>query len=247
MHEPIEIEGDFNKGVRISVLLVSKNFTQFNTVLRSISDTCSCKDVVEILVKIDSESGETRKYIRALRRSRFNFKILCYPSFQGYRDTFLFLNDLARLSYGELLMPLDTHAVILSGDWVSALLETRDMFKDNVYAIHMRVNHMHLDQSPCPVITKEWRDVLGCYSPFHGADGWVTLLAKRLNRFVSNDITQSIKFCHSPGLHDPNETSSTQVIIDKIEEYLPKFKKAILDGGGIYCPDESRKNLRRRK
>ncbi len=179
----------------IAVIIMSDgDFEPFQESIRNLSSTCSDHKKVEILVKIDIPS-DVSKYEKFLRIFPFaKTRVFCDER-SGYNNLGLFVNELAAATDASLLFPFGDDTRVQHGDWVSEMLSTRGMFKDNIYAIRT-FDYKYI---ACPVMSREWFNVMGYLSPkydlrdrktgeivraYGHIDIWTRLIATKIHRWV---------------------------------------------------------------
>lgn len=177
------------KGLKISIVVFARDVKIFNELLLSITQTCSNPGIVELLVKFDTES-HYRPFHKLLTRSPFQFKMLSYPRFNGELSQHYVINDLCRLSNGEIIWICTDDMQIVDGDWVQSLLKTRNAYKDNIYC----TSFVSPDKKVLSyAITREWLDVIQHFADHADVNRWGTTLSTALNRTITIDEISIIK------------------------------------------------------
>ena len=204
---------DHYKDSKVSILVGSKYIEKFQKNIQSLINTCTNVDATEIIVKVDGQS-EIDPYRKCLMDSPFRFKLLCYPQYRGYFDYNTYTNDLSRNARGKILWCMSDDMQIENGDWFKILTDTRNKYKDNIYAVCMREMPRRPTANPCPAVSIEWFKFFGFFSPVSNIDTFVSRLAHLIGRYVMVPEKEAIILAHE-GPHG----------YMKKEKYTPLKKK----------------------
>ena len=188
--------------IKISLMLCSFRPDRFEDCVKQLTETCTRPEIVEILVKTDSEIQDMHRFQEILLASPFDHRILCSPKLNEYWSLYAFLNQLAKLARGEVFWFIADEIDLRSNDWVETLLSTRDVFEDNIYLFNPRGAKTPPKFTGLPAISKEWFDVLGFLSPFPEVDVFLVKAAMRINRFYTADVIDFRMDKESWMLHD---------------------------------------------
>jgi len=215
------------QGVDISLIIPSKEYGLFETIFSSLTDTCSCPDKVEVLLKIDDFANS--RYHKLLFEGPFRFKILVYPKYYSRLSIHWFFNNLCAISSGTFMWLLNDDAELVnSPDWYKIIMNTRNSYKDNIYYIGVPMDNGKGAKQivSTPVITREWYNVLGMVAPTSNADRWLYELSKAIKRQVllkENDILM-----HLPqGRRALSKSDRKKFFYPLLEKKIRKFKKII--------------------
>lgn len=155
--------------------MASKHKSSFALSIANLTETCSDKSKVEILVKIDIQS-DIEYYEDILKKYHFKHEVI-YSPVTGYLNIGDFHNDLALRSKGEIIWMLTDDFFVKHGDWVAALHETRNVYPDNIYAVYVPF-HAPKWFSLAPALSREWVQCLGYFTYGFQADYWVAMIAR---------------------------------------------------------------------
>lgn len=182
----------------VSIILPSKMSLSSSLCdfLKSLKETCSCPDRVEILIKIDYEDAQFIKYYKyQLLNSGFSFKLLIGPRLGGYHDVHLFDNDLASISSGKTIWVCADDLVILNGDWFCEIEHVYNMFNDKIFVLFF-MEHRGLKGkkqnksrkiSSYPIISRNLYDMCGYIGPDSRIDCYWQNFSIHLGRQIRND------------------------------------------------------------
>lgn len=188
--------------IKISILMSTCRPERFKKTVKQLADTCSDPEVVELLVKVDTEDNALQAYQEILLASPFDHKLLCFPRLNGYWSMYIFVNELGKMARGDIRWHFADEVTIKSPNWVDILLNTRDIYSDNIYMFNPRGNKEHPKWTALPVYSKEWFNVLGFSSPFPEVDVFLVKLALRLQRLHTGDVIDFTLDPESWRLHD---------------------------------------------
>ena len=124
----------------ISILTPTRNSPiEFKSMVDSLVETCSNKLLVEILVKIDDDTDD-RKYVEnTLKGSGFQYAILSSPRGRSNPlDMPRYVDELFKISKGLIVWVFPDDVVIINGDWVKHLMDTRNKVTDNIYIVYSK-------------------------------------------------------------------------------------------------------------
>jgi len=158
----------------------------FRQVVSSISESCPHPEEVEILVKIDTDDNFITEKNDALKESGIDYTLLVTDRRNGASDLHLFHNMLGSISTGKFLWLVgDDTPLVKEFDWYSKILETEGTFEDNIHCIKCSGEEFfHTNWNTCPIITREWYDVLGCVSPICPIDAYIERITDNVGRLL---------------------------------------------------------------
>lgn len=202
----------------------TENWDAINDTMKGISDTCSDKQKIEILIKIDSDINHY-KYIKILESYKFQYKILSYPRYGAYNDVHLFDFDLAKISRGKCLWLIGDD-VSIQGDWLGAIQKSRNKFNDNIYTMYfqeLRGRGRRLGAkcigNAFPILSREFYKCLGYICTNRCADRFIRLVSGLLDRSICDASVRFQQNCHSGRLYESH--SSMSVFME--EEYIKRI------------------------
>ncbi len=211
--------------IDISLIIPSVNFDLFKHLYNSIIRTCSNFDNVEMLLKLDDISDYDEFYNLCVG-SQFKFKIITYPKYNSRYSLHHFFNDLGSISSGKMLWMLNDDATIISGDWYTSLINTRNTFKDNIHCVIVPFDKDERKREiiPTPAITREWYDFFGFVTGLPNYDRWICEIAKSINRRVilnSSDLLVTMPKGHRV----LSKKGRKEIFYPRLEKAIKKFNK----------------------
>lgn len=221
----------------VSVIMHSRGRPNlFMKSIASLVKTCSNIDEVEIVMKLDSDDATAPEYLDILNKCPFSYKILVYDRMEAYWSLYIFQNDLSRIANGDVLWLFNEDNQIVSGDWLHAFRESRNVFPDNIYVCHVP-GHASKKAGKCvsPAYTREWFQVTGMVSPHVFSDRFLSVIAGQLGRFLYTPLIGSIQFMHEEEnkIPRPKLSSTKQSLMlnlnQRVKQYAPAFRDAIND------------------
>ena len=213
---------DPHANVKISLMVSSKSYEDFEKLYKNLIRTSLKVSDVEMLVKTDDPD---KRYFRLLNESPFHFKILNYlPYYKGYSNH-LFFNELCKISHGKLIWPLYEDCEIVRGDWYKSLMKLVD-YGDDIYNIAIPMDNGKLHKQICGanIITREWYNFFGIVSPFPNLDRWLKELSKEINRYKYFEEEELLS--HFPkGNRTLSKKQRKELFYPMLEKYIKKFNK----------------------
>ena len=141
---------------KISVLLPTrKRIDRLDRALNSLYGLCDRRDQVEVVLRIDDDDHETRKYLTE-RGETF----IVGPRMRGYASLPHFMNQCAERSSGDVLLMCNDDCVFRTPGWDSKVLDCANRFPDGVFNIG--INTMLNDQLfPLSIVSRRLFEALG--------------------------------------------------------------------------------------
>jgi len=207
--------------MKISFLIPSKHPDLFEKCLCNLSDTCSSKGNVEILVKVDSVEHESI-YNDIAKGSDIQCKAICTPT-TGYVNCHIMFEELVPYSSSEMLWLWGDDCLFVEGDWYKEAAHVHSKVTKKVFALKVPNIRKKRWFSLLPIISKDWLSCLKGFRP--PVDYSVGVIARDNNcyyPFEDSDIKIQIPCT-------PNLTSKSlkrQRII-RLNKDLPNIKKQI--------------------
>ena len=219
----------------VSVIMHSRGRPNlFMKSIASLVKTCSNIDEVEIIMKLDSDDATIPEYLDILNKCPFSYKILVYDRMEAYWSLYIFQNDLSRIANGDVLWLFNEDNQIVSGDWLHAFRESRNVFPDNIYVCHVPGNTSKKSgKCVSPAYTREWFQVMDMVSPHVFSDRFLSVVAGQLGRFLHTPLIGSIQFVHEEENKIPRpQLSSTKQSLMlnlnwRVKHCVPVFREAI--------------------
>jgi len=168
----------------------------FRESVQSLLSSCSNPSAVEILVKVDDDDPTWTEYIDVLKSFPFSYKFLTYNRLDAWWSVHVFETDLSRLSNGDVLWLFNEDNAIVSGDWLRAFQESRDVYPDNIYVCNVPGMRPSRYKVVAPAYSKEWFNVSRIVSPHVFSDRFLCSVAGAINRLLSSPLIDSIEFTH---------------------------------------------------
>ena len=214
---------DPHANVKISLMVSSKSYDEFEKLYNNLISTSSEISDVEMLVKIDEPD---KRYFTLLDGSSFHFKILSYLPYYKRYSNHLFFNELCKISHGKLIWPLYEDCEIINGDWYKSLMKfvNNKFYDDNIYNIAIPMDNGKLHKQICSanIITREWYNFFGIVSPFPNLDRWLRELSKEINRYKYFEEDELLS--HFPKGHRVlSKRQRKELFYPVLEKYINRF------------------------
>jgi len=189
--------------LNISILLPTRENIKFlEKAINSILKNAYNPKKIEILLAVDDNDRKTIEYTQKFRNKN-NFKCLILKQGEGYFDAGIRLNELAKISKGDLLFCFCDDMVIKTKNWDKILLNTANRLnKDKVFTLYPIHNQSNKNWPITPIITREWYNIVGKFCNSFEADTEILIIGKLLKRiykikkiniFHFNDLSKKIK------------------------------------------------------
>ena len=204
----------------------------FQRAVDSLARTCTSLPEVELLVKVDSDDACLSEYLNILESCPFVYKLLVYNRLNAYWSVHIFQNDLSKIAHGTVLWCFNEDNEIISGDWVRAFRETRNIFADNIYVVQVPGSSKSVHKTVAPAYSIEWFNVLGIVSPHIYSDYFLNTMASNIGRFLSTKQVAKIRFEHHdkktgrPRINQTHQGIKAAANV-QINMHLPRFQEAI--------------------
>ncbi|MCK9273203.1 hypothetical protein M0P65_06685 [Candidatus Gracilibacteria bacterium] len=161
----------------VSVLIPSRDRVDIlKNSISSLLDNAKNSDRIEILVKFDFDDVQTITRFNSLT-FRKQDKVLFGERFRGYKDHYLFLNDLAKLSTGEFLFTWNDDTTMMSKDWDEEISNYSSQF----VVLKPQHNMSTLQWfNGNPIYPKKWVEICGHVAMNCHTDNWIHDIATEL-------------------------------------------------------------------
>lgn len=218
---------NINIGINISFLVTSIDFNLFSKMCENLLSSSNNFHDVEILLKIDN-TKDIDRYSNLLENSIFKYKMLIYPKFFGKYSVFHFYNDLYKISSGKLICALGPDGEIVNGDWHRTLerFVNEKMYKDNIFNIAIPMDNGRGYKQICGmnIVSREWCDFFGCFSPLPNVDRWHSELSKKIGRCFNIEPNELLS--HFPkGRRTLSKKQRKDLFKPALKEAIKKFKR----------------------
>ncbi len=218
---------DPHADVKISLMVSSKSYEDFEKLYKNLTSSSSKISDVEILVKTDEPD---QRYFELLNEGCFHFKILSYLPYYKRYSNHLFFNELCKISHGKLIWPLYEDCEIVRGDWCKSLMKYIDnnYYGDNIYNIALPMDNGKLHKQICGanIITREWYNFFGTVSPFPNLDRWLRELSKEIKRYKYFEEDELLS--HFPKGHRTlSKKQRKELFYPMLKKYIKKFNRKV--------------------
>ena len=204
----------------------------FRAALQSLFSTCLDHSVVEILVKLDTDDDTVPEYLKVLKSFPFQHKLLIYDRLDAWWSVHIFETDLSRIANGNTMWLFCEDNVILSGDWLNAFRQCRNVCSDNIYVCAVPGRKDNPGKIVAPAYSREWFNVMQIVSPHVSSDRFLTRVSGAINRLFSNPAMVVIEFVHKseriprPALNITTE-QLTKILDSEVLRCIPLFSSAV--------------------
>ena len=215
------------KEFKISILLPTRERSvKFKRMLDSLITTCKNIYRIELLILIDEDDKELKKYEEILKDTKYknlNSKIyiINLPS-HAKRN-----NYLAEKSSGEILFPFNDDVIFISQNWDKEIDLEFSKIKNQPYCLWINSGQKYLYlHSDFPVLNRIWYEKLGYigseFFNFWYLDTWICDLSLRSKKFL---ISKNIKLYQYSAHTIKEEVDSTH--LKNIKNDIPKKDEII--------------------
>ena len=215
------------KEFKISILLPTRERSvKFKRMLDSLITTCKNIYRIELLILIDEDDKELKKYEEILKDTKYknlNSKIyiINLPS-HAKRN-----NYLAEKSSGEILFPFNDDVIFISQNWDKEIDLEFSKIKNQPYCLWINSGQKYLYlHSDFPVLNRIWYEKLGYigseFFNFWYLDTWICDLSLRSKKFL---ISKNIKLYQYSAHTIEEEVDSTH--LKNIKNDIPKKDEII--------------------
>jgi len=206
--------------MKISILTPTRNRpNNCERFIRSIYNTCSNRNSVELLFYVDDDDPALDSYLSLDEHCQFE-----YPDF--YRIQFIkgepksvsiSWNDLATKCLGDVLIMGNDDLVYATDGWDYLLEKELEKFNtDKVYVAWMEDGINGGAHCAFPIVSREWYECLGRFTPgcFHFGynDTWIFDVGKMLDRthFIPHIKAEHLHFSKGAPMDDTYARNRTQ-------------------------------------
>ena len=206
--------------MKISILTPTRNRpNNCERFIRSIYNTCSNRNSVELLFYVDDDDPALDSYLSLDEHCQFE-----YPDF--YRIQFIkgepksvsiSWNDLATKCLGDVLIMGNDDLVYATDGWDYLLEKELEKFNtDKVYVAWMEDGINGEAHCAFPIVSREWYECLGRFTPgcFHFGynDTWIFDVGKMLDRthFIPHIKAEHLHFSKGAPMDDTYARNRTQ-------------------------------------
>ena len=165
--------------MKISVLIPSVNgFNLLSECVESLINNSTGYNEIEIIIKLDI-GDETISKINELPYQK-NLKILIYDKGLGYGDIHNFINDMAKLSTGDWLQPLNDDTLMKTKDW-DKYLNKFDFQKPLILRRERCAGRVgDIGDYYFPYISRKYYDTVGRITGCPSYDGYLLMISEEL-------------------------------------------------------------------
>jgi len=182
--------------MKISILIPSINgFELLSDCIDSLYDNLSEENDIEIIIKFDT-GDDIISQINNLPHSN-DLKILISNKGLGYGELHTFLNDMAKISTGDWIQPLNDDAIMTTLNW-DKYLKKFDSNKPLILRHESCSGRVgDIGDYYFPYISRKYYDTVGRITGCPSYDGYLLMIANELNIWDRLPI----KFFHR-GIHE---------------------------------------------
>ena len=147
----------------ISVLIPTRQRIKgLDRALRSIWDTSSSEEAVEIVLRCDEDDQETINYLKGIDRGKHNnLQVLVGPRMDGYKSLPLFVNDMAVAAKGYLLFTCNDDVIFKTQNWDRIVEDVASRYPDGIFDIGVNTI-LNAEIFPFYILSKRWLEIAGC-------------------------------------------------------------------------------------
>lgn len=204
---------------KFSLILPTRNRPEkLSNFLRSVSDTVACPEEIEVILGVDTDDMNLRKYVD-LARTYENLNVQIYLRPRSPNISNDYINKMARMSRGHIIWVFNDDAEILTKSWdlllVGEIMKSRKIQEDAFYVdtYDSTRNFENNGQFACfPAISRNMFETLGYF--FHplcfawGADKWLHLVANEAGCVLS---VQGVEIQHHRDCSDEQHINMSNV------------------------------------
>ena len=174
--------------MKISVLIPSVNgFDLLSDCIKSLYQTSSGDNEVEVIVKLDI-GDDTISKINDLPHAK-NLKIIISDKGFGYGEIHTFINDMAKISSGNWIQPLNDDTIMKTENW-DKYLEKYDFNKPLILRHQQCAGRIgDIGDYYFPYISRKYYDIVGRITGCPSYDGYLLMIANELGIWEKLPIT----------------------------------------------------------
>jgi hypothetical protein len=170
-----------NPNIDISVLLpVRARPVPMEQCLRTLIDTATKPERIEVLIAFDDDDTDTIDYFVDVIAPYLNEKNVTYSAMQfkrlGYLRLNEYLNELANHSTGRWIFFWNDDAVMTTTGWDDVIRQHNDRFA----LLRAETNHEH-PYAIFPILPRKWVEITGNISPHQINDAWTSQIGWMLD------------------------------------------------------------------
>jgi glycosyltransferase involved in cell wall biosynthesis len=174
-----------NPNIDISVLLpVRERPGPLEDCLRTLIDTASAPERIEVLIAFDDDDTDTIEYFVDVIAPYLDSKKVTYTAMQfkrlGYIRLNEYLNKLAEHSQGAWIFFWNDDAVMTTAGWDDVIRSHNDQFA----LLRAETNHEH-PYAIFPILPRKWIEITGHLSPHQINDAWTSQIGWMLDIVVT--------------------------------------------------------------
>lgn len=145
----------------ISVMIPTrKRVKSLDRALHSIRDMSSSEEAVEVLLRCDDDDQETIAYLEGVKRENHNLQVLVGPRKDGYKSIPSFMNEMAAVAKGKILMCCNDDVVFMTKDWDKIIEDVAAQYKDGIFDIGVD-SILNAQYFVFSIISKRWFEMMG--------------------------------------------------------------------------------------
>jgi len=208
----------------ISVLIPSRNRIDIlKNSINSLLSNANDPNCIQFLIRFDFDDINSIQRFNELP-NRAQDKILFGNRFRGFRDHYLFLNEVAKIADGEFLFTWNDDTTMISKNWDLEVKKYSGQF------IVLKAKHnmeCHPDLNGNPIYPKKWVDLCGHVAMNCHTDSWIHEVATELDLQTEVNITIRNDAKHFGGFVDDQTYREGSIHQYDVADYISAEKTKI--------------------
>jgi hypothetical protein len=174
--------------ILVSILIPSRDrLSLLNETIYSLVSNARNPEKIEILIRLDFDDFSTLNKITEIK-TRLQDKIIIGNRFRGYKDHFIFLNELASVSSGEFLFTWNDDTFMETKNWDDEVLKYSGQF------VVLKPEHNMSSLAGFngnPIYPKKWFEIIGHIALNSQTDNWIHDISTKLG--IVKDVNIKIR------------------------------------------------------
>jgi len=172
--------------ILVSVLIPSRGrINLLNKTIESLLNNASNKEWIELMIRLDFDDIESLDRIKEIK-VRPQDKVIIGHRYRGYKDHYIFLNELAAVSSGKWLFTWNDDTYMVSKDWDIEI----EKFNGRFVVLKPQHNMYTLSGfNGNPIYPREWYNTVGHVSMNAHSDNWIHDIATKIGIQIDVPIT----------------------------------------------------------
>ena len=145
----------------ISVLIPTrKRVRMLDRLLHSIWNMSSSEDAVEVLLRCDEDDRETIDYLEGIKSQNHNLQVLVGPRKDGYKSIPSYMNDMAAVAKGNILMCCNDDVIFRTKNWDRIVENIAVHYTDGIFDIGVN-SILNAQFFVFSIVSRQWFDIVG--------------------------------------------------------------------------------------